>query len=403
MKTFNNKISREWIIVGLSFFMILLTIGIYFSFGAYLINLSEELNCSRSDISLVFSLSLVVYSAFMVVMGILSDRYGIERTICVGGILFGIGYILGGFSTKIWILCFCFGVVAIGLAGVFIPSVSVPSKSFKNNKGLAIGIIMSGGGLGPFLITPLVTYLVLLLDWRNTFFIQVTTCIILTVMITYFMKTMEVPSLKPKPVEKQESLVDAEISWNLNQVLKNYMFWLIYFVYVLTSIGFTVVVVHLFPYLIGKGLSAILAGYILGQVGIGRGCGAPLAGFLSDRFGRKIIMFYLLTLQGLLIIALTFTIPVYAYFIAAFFYGISVGGMVSQFPAIAVDFYGYKFLGSIFGVLNTAFGLGGAFGAFIAGFFFDLFNTYNYTYYICGILYGVGILLIIFIKKPDAR
>jgi len=114
-------------------------------------------------------------------------------------------------------------------------------------------------------------------------------------------------------------------------------------------------------------------------------------------------MFYLLTLQGLLIIALTFTIPVYAYFIAAFFYGISVGGMVSQFPAIAVDFYGYKFLGSIFGVLNTAFGLGGAFGAFIAGFFFDLFNTYNYTYYICGILYGVGILLIIFIKKPDAR
>jgi MFS family permease len=127
------------------------------------------------------------------------------------------------------------------------------------------------------------------------------------------------------------------------------------------------------------GLEALLASYIVGIVGIGSLGGKILWGTLSDKIGREITytMGITCSILGLLLLLLfnLFPFPGLPYFYAIFF-GMGYAVQAALPPLITADFFEGRRYGTIFGIVMIFIGIGGAFGAWFAGFLYDRLGSY---------------------------
>jgi len=108
-----------------------------------------------------------------IITGILADRYSPKITIWVTCFLLGGGLLLSGIANNYWQLFLFFGVISgPGIGCCYsIPS-SVVQKWFVEKRGVALGISMCGIGLGAFIISLLVGYLIPIYGWRTGFFAE---------------------------------------------------------------------------------------------------------------------------------------------------------------------------------------------------------------------------------------
>jgi OFA family oxalate/formate antiporter-like MFS transporter len=83
--------------------------------------------------------------------------------------------------------------------------------------------------------------------------------------------------------------------------------------------------------------------------------------------------------------------------------GFSFGGMLTLFPAATVDFYGIKNFGVNYGLVITAWGIGGVFGPLVGGMVRDLTGTYALSYTISAVLGALGAILSLIIKAPQSN
>src|SRR5262249_40683846 len=125
-----------------------------FSFSVFFKSLSQEFHWSRAEISLGFSLSLLVLSASLPIVGRLVDKFGARKIILPSAFLFGLGLISFYFLTaRLWYFYAIYvflGIVGGGTAAV--AYYKVLSHWFDRRRGLALGIAMAGAGVGFFLM-----------------------------------------------------------------------------------------------------------------------------------------------------------------------------------------------------------------------------------------------------------
>ncbi|KAF9933616.1 hypothetical protein FBU30_005055 [Linnemannia zychae] len=88
--------------------------------------------------------------------GIAADRFGYRPTAFVGAVIMAISLILASFSTALWQLYVCHGVLfGFGASFAYTPAIAVPSQYFSLNRGLVIGLAVSGTGMGGFVLAPM--------------------------------------------------------------------------------------------------------------------------------------------------------------------------------------------------------------------------------------------------------
>ena len=139
------------------------------------------------------------------------------------------------------------------------------------------------------------------------------------------------------------------------------------------------VLTHHVAFFVDQGLQALFASYIAGLVGMVSIVGKIFWGTLSDRIGREVtftlVIVCTICAMVLLIIftRLSFLKIPYLY---ALFFGLGYAGLAVLSPLIAADFFDGAAYGSIYGTLYLFHGLGGAFGAWFAGFLYDHVQSY---------------------------
>jgi OFA family oxalate/formate antiporter-like MFS transporter len=151
-------------------------------------------------------------------------------------------------------------------------------------------------------------------------------------------------------------------------------------------------------------------GFILVAVlAVGNGGGRIAAGMLSDKIGRKATMFTCFVFQAALIFLLSRatsqntlgTIPAMA--IVSALIGANYGANLSLFPSIAKDFYGLKNFGMNYGLVFTAWGVGGFMLAYLAGKMYQVHETFAYAYYGASTLLILAAITAIFLKPPHHK
>ena len=139
------------------------------------------------------------------------------------------------------------------------------------------------------------------------------------------------------------------------------------------------------------GSSAFVAVAVLA---VGNAGGRVLAGVVSDIIGRQWTLFFAFMLQSVMVlIPLFFGEDVIALLFAVLMIGACYGANLALFPSATKDHFGMKSFGLNYGVMFTAWGVGGLILPRIAGMIKDVTGKEDLAFYIASGLMILGALL----------
>src|SRR5439155_24333526 len=111
--------------------------GMY-SMAVVLPPLQEEFGIARADASLPFTLTMIGFGLGSVLMGRLSDRFGVIVPVLVGSVSLGVGFIAARFSQNLLQFTAIHGLlIGVGTSGTFVPLVADISLWFTRRRGIA--------------------------------------------------------------------------------------------------------------------------------------------------------------------------------------------------------------------------------------------------------------------------
>ncbi len=416
--TEESKLFYGWFVTGASLCITSTAFGILYSFGVFFKPWLSEWSMSRAFLSGVFSLTFLIYGISSFVMGFLSDRYGPRRTLAFGGLMMGTGCILTALNQTGWLIYFTWGImVGIGVGTAYAPTVATVPKWFVRQKGLAMGIVVSGIGLGVLVFSPLCEFLIGKLGWRSAVVL-----LGFVIWIVYlggaFVIRRDPGELGLKPLglnstdsyqaedqEKEASEHSASVkpfqSFNLAQAIRTRTFWILFFVYGFWVLGITIPIVHLVPYATDMGLAAKRAASMQALLGGMSILGRVSLGVLTERMGPKVSLIGLLWFQMLTMLWLIVSHSEWMLWVFTTLFGFSYGGVASVFPSMTEELFGLKALGAIFGLILLGATLGGTIGPTLAGFIFDSTQGYWGGFLAGSLSMAVGVMVSLFIPRRD--
>jgi MFS family permease len=146
--------------------------SISYTFAIFSNALTNEFGWDRSLTSGAYSPHMRVQGLAAIPMGMLSDRYGSRIVMGFNGFLLGFGMILCSQIVHIWQLYVFSGLlIGIGMDAAFSPAMSITAKWFNKRRGLALGIVASGIGLGMLVMSPASSYLMSVYGWQRAYHI----------------------------------------------------------------------------------------------------------------------------------------------------------------------------------------------------------------------------------------
>jgi MFS family permease len=381
-----------WIIVGISFVTLALAYGVWYSFSVFFVALLKEFSWNRSMAAGAFSLFVILHSLIGPFVGIRVDRLGPRRVILLGSFFLGVGLALCSLIKTWWQFYIFFGVItAVGVGSIgWVPNTTIIQHWFKEKRGLPIGIMSSGIGIGILVCIPSVQYLITRVGWRMTYRIMAIfiPLVVISMAIAFLKRPPQATPFQyiekgiPPAVIKDSFIIDeawASQSWTARRAMATKQFWLLSLSFFLGSAITQSIFTHQVAFFVDHGLQALFASYIVGIVGIVSLGSKILWGVLSDKIGREVTYTIGITFSifGMITLILFnfFPSPGLTYFYSVFF-GMGYAVTATLPPLIIADFFEGHAYGGIFGWLMAFVGVGGAFGAWFAGFIYDRTGSY---------------------------
>jgi len=386
-----------WTIVGLGLVSMSFWFGVRSSFSVFYVALLEEFHWTRGESAGVQSMAMLTYTFIAPLVGGLIDRLGPRRVIVPGIILLVAGLVLCSTVQTLAQFYVFYGVlVAAGSTCIAIVAYSaILAHWFERKRGLASGIAVSGMGLGTFLLVPLSQSLISLYGWRPAF-------VILGGLVLLIALPLNVLFLKHKPEElglqvdglelvrpskdngaQPAGWISVQTDWTLREVLRTRSFWALVAFPFFSLIGVYVVVVHNVRFMVDKGIEPMTAALIFALAGISSSVFRVFWGWVSDHIGREkaytagMACLFLGVFSLLLMDALEKRVFIYTF---AVFFGMGWGSTAPLFMAVAADLFKGRIFGLIYGIVEGVMGLGGAIGAWSAGFIFDRTTSYRWAF-----------------------
>ena len=151
--------------------------GVLFGFGVYQAHyetmaLEDDTafsGASSAEISLIGTLSASLMTIIAPLVVTWTKYYSPRTVVCAGGLLFGVASVLASLGKKLWHFQLAQGLLlgmATGLS--FMPSMTVAPTWFDRHRGLAMGIVSAGTGIGGLVWAPVITASTAKIGFRNT-------------------------------------------------------------------------------------------------------------------------------------------------------------------------------------------------------------------------------------------
>ena len=348
-----------------------LALGILYTWSVFKLSIKESILAGDGrftwDIAALndpYAVCCLVFAFTMIFAGRLQDKFSPRLTTLIGGVLAGMGLVFISQSNALssWILGFglCTG---MGLGFAYASATPPAIKWFPPSKtGMIAGIVVAGFGLASVYIAPLATYLIKRFGINQAMMILGISFFCIISVLSLYIKNppkgyvpVETPhktTHKRTPIPKTQELTPL-------QMLKTgtfYRLWFMYFVGAGAGLFIIGGVAILAKESMGELAWAVVAFLAVGNAG-----GRVVAGILSDHIGRSQTLAIMMLCQALLLVSLLFINHNNAFFIVtiATLIGFNYGTNLSLFPSLTKDHFGLKDFGSNYGLIFSAWGLGG--------------------------------------------
>ncbi len=374
-----------WLIVAVCFLALSVVYSARSSLGLTMPLWEQELGWSRSFVSSGGAVALVVMAVAAPVAGNLIDRLGPRRPILWGLVTVAVAMGLTATARAEWEFILYFGILGgIGFGVVAIHAVStIVALEFPVRAGLPTGVATAGSTAGQLLIIPLLAIVLTAIGWRVSYAVLGVASIFLIALLLYLVRpdaeslaarakvTRDVPQQPPEPLpERLVALVTSRVFHAL--------FWSF------VICGFTttgIIELHLLPYAAACGFPPLTGATAYGMLAAFNMIGMVMAGYLADRVHRPILLASIYFFRGLTFILLFYIVgntPML--FIFAVMFGVFDYSTVPITASLVASHIGLRVMGLSMGILMAGHSLGAAVAAFLGGYLFDLFASYDWVW-----------------------
>jgi MFS transporter, OFA family, oxalate/formate antiporter len=400
-----NKLERWWI--ALAGILLQMALGAVYAWSVFRVPLAKQFHWTISEVTLTFTIAIMVLGFASFFGGLWLKRVGPRVVAMTGGALYGLGVFLASFSNQgLWWLYLTYGVIGgIGLGFAYIVPVSVLVKWFPDRRGLMTGIAVGGFGAGALVTAPVATHLIQTIGVLQTFAYLGIAFLIVSVAAGYFMQNppngWKPDGWTPKLSEKGER---CEKDLTLSEALKTWQWWALWLLLFLnTSAGISIISQEAPMFQEFAKITAIVAAGMVGVVSIGNALGRVLWAFVSDSLGRRLTFAVMFILQIGLFWFLPSLHSVASVTTVVFIILMCYGGGFGTMPAFAADYFGPTNVGSIYGLMLTAWGFASAFGPLLIAHMRQSSGSYTTGLHVIAIIMAVSILVPLVVKPPACQ
>ena len=382
-----------WVVLVLSV-IVLLSQGMRFAIGPFLKPVSAELGLDRGTFSLVVSLGLFLFGAFMPVVGRLVDRFG-PRLVCSGGVVvMATSLVLTGLVTSVWQFLLYYAVIgSLGVAatGHVTGSVAV-ARWFVRRRGLAMSALGAAGMAGIALMVPVAMWCILRFGWRASFVILGLGSLVVMLPLTLLVLRDAPERLGLRPDGDAAPPPAAAVAvierTGTADAIRLPSFWLLSAGLFNCGFSMSLLSAHGVPMLTDHGFHPMTASSAIGFLGMTAIGGGLLLGFISDRWGYKPVLASVYLLRLFAFGALFFVRDPAALMVGAAIGGVGLSGSLAMTSALTSEIFGRYSVGSIFGLIFLAHQTGAALGSWLGGVLFDVTGGY-------GLVFAIAVTLLL--------
>ncbi len=404
-----------WVIVAACTIIQLIQFGIQYSFGVFFKPLIADFGWSRAATSGAFSLLMLCAGIAAIPSGWLADRLGPARVMAACGIIIGLALGLASQVRELWQLYLVFGgLLGIALGGTMAITGGLTARWFFKRRGLALGIVSSGIGLGTLIIPPVAERLISTFGWSTAYWVIGSAGGIITLACALFLRRdpasiglkpygAEGPSRQPGGrVNNSPSYVPPR-SLTLRDAIRTRVLWIVALFYFSVNICVQVVLVHLVNYATDQGISTLTAATLISMIGIGGIIGRLTMGGVSDKIGTYNSLIIMCLLLMVSLVWLIFSREVWMLYVFAIFFGFAYGGEVPQMPLLIGNLFGLQAVMALTGATSAATRAGGALGSWAAGKIFDVSNSYLIAFILTAVIAFGTLVISLFLKRMRER
>ncbi|MES2786206.1 MAG: MFS transporter [Pseudomonadota bacterium] len=385
--------------------LLLMTIGGsgMYSVTVVLPRIQQDFGVDRADASLPYTLTMIGFGLGGVLMGRLSDRFGVVMPVAVGAVGLGVGFIGAGLAPNLWVFCLMQGIFIglLGTSATFAPLVADTSQWFDRRRGIALAICMSGNYVAGAVWPPVMQFFIDSVGWRQTYIGIGVFCVVTMLPLSLVLRRRP-PTQHAAVAAVGGATVGSDRPMGMKPRTVQVLLCI---AGVSCCVAMSMPQVHIVAYCSDLGFGAAPGAEMLALM-LGLGVISRLvSGWISDHIGGLRTLLLGSVLQGVaLLLFLPFNGLVSLYVVAGLF-GLFQGGIVPAYALIVREHFSPREAGARVGTVLMATLFGMALGGWMSGAVFDLTGSYRAAFMngIAWNLLNVSIVVFLLYRVRRAR
>ena len=395
-----------------------LCIGILYAWSVFKNAFIVELGWSNTQASLPYTLSIGVLALAVLAAGIIQDKIGPRKVLIAGTFLAGIGLLLSGLHLTPMMLTLTFGLLSgCGIGFGYACLNPVAMKWFHpSSKGWVNGLIATAFGIASVYLAPLVSFMIAQYGISTSFYLLGSALLLIALPLACTIDNPPSGYLPPAPTAQtapsakspSRSVTPQGNTATVKNITPNqdtpwramvrqprfYMLWLMY---AFSSTAGLMVIANI------TSIAAVQAdihdaAYLVVALALFNSGGRLATGMLSDRLGALPTLTLAFVLQGLNMLLFSYYQNGTLMIVGAGLAGVGYGALLAVFPSLMAQFYGLKYYGTNYGILYTAWGMGGFIGPMLAALVVDSTGSYQIAYQVCAVLMAITVGLALWLQ-----
>lgn len=339
-------------------------LGAVYAWSVFRIPLSKARGWSIAEVTTAFEIAVFVVGLAAFTGGLWMKRYGPRPVALTAAVLYGVGTMLTGRAHDLTTLYLTYGVIGgIGLGLGYIVPIATLVRWFPDKRGMITGLAVAGFGAGALVTAPAANALIASVGVGRTFEVLGLVYLVVVFVCALAMRNPPEGYAPPGFIPSAAQIARAGNHFTLRQALGTWQWYALWLTLFLNTTAGISIISQASPMAQEiSNVSAATAAGMVGLISIANGSGRFLWAWLSDNIGRRNVFLIMFGIQAVAFLLLSQVHQFALLSILACVILLCYGGGFGTMPAFATDYFGPGQIGSIYGIMLTAWGCAAVFG-----------------------------------------
>ena len=363
------------------------------AYGVILPSMRTDLGLSYQQAGILSTVTALCYVCFVLAGGLAAARWGARASILFGMLTVAAGFLGLTVAVNFWLVMLLMGLLGFGTAFAFAPMVALLATWFPEKRGLVIGCMTSGVGIGILISGVMVPYLLATFGdqgWRVSWGMFAGAALLVAALIGLFVRN------PPQASASSDGGLPSDEKW---RIYRNPRVLIVASTYGIIGLGYIIQTVFMVSFMVESGHSAAIAGRFMAMMGLMSIAAGPLWGWVSDLWGRgnalAMSIFLVILAMGLPLIGQT--LP--HFFVHFLIMGASINGLFAMIQTSATDQVAPRYIPIAFSFATLFFAVGQFLGPAIAGWLIETTGSFTTAFGFTFVVLSVGFALTLLIRR----